>query len=93
MSLIDLPFQLNMPTPITGQAVCWIYNIILPYEFDRFTISIKYADPNYWTSGVAHFLLAIVLKATLWNNIYQIWLLRNYVYMIVDLEKKSRTQQ
>ena len=51
------------------------------------------ADPYYWTSGAAYLLLAIVLMATPWKKIYQILLLRNYVYMFVDLEKKSRTQQ
>ena len=47
------------------------------------------ADPQYWTSGAAHLLLAIVLMATPWNKIYQILLLRNYVYMFVDLEKNQ----
>ena len=47
------------------------------------------AAPHYWTSGAAHLLLAIVLMATPWNKIYQILLLRNYVYMFVDLEKNQ----
>ena len=48
------------------------------------------ADPHYWTNGVAHLLLAIVLISTPWKKIYQILLLRNYVYLFVDLEIKIK---
>ena len=47
------------------------------------------ADPHYLTSGADHLLLAIVLMATPCNKIYQILLLRNYVYMFVDFEKNQ----
>ena len=47
------------------------------------------ADLHYWKSGAAHLLLAIVLMVTPQSKIYQILLLRNYVYMFVDLEKNQ----
>ena len=58
---------------------------------DLTNLPFQNADPQYWTRGVAHLLLAIVLMATPWNKIYHILLSRNYVYMFVDLEKIKNT--
>ena len=60
---------------------------------DLINLPFQNADLHCWTRGVAHLLLAIALMATPWTKIYQILHSRNYVYMFVDLEKKSSTQQ
>ena len=61
-------------------------------------LTFQNADLHHWTWGVAYSLLQIAIMTTPWNKIYQILLSRNYVYMLVDLEKrlfvrKSRKQQ
>ena len=47
--------------------------------YDLINLPFQNADPHYWTRGVAHLLLAMVLMATPWDKVYQILLSRDYV--------------